>query len=125
MEAEWTFLNALKAGDQPFETVDGILKDNDPCISPQDTLDIAFGLYKSGCIKIILCPVSLMGKNFEEKEIEPECSAGILGDLARYFEEYCRDRKPLWSCGCGEAVPFGIWFSLTSEGIRREKAGHE
>lgn len=122
---QWYILAGLADGDEPFEAVDGNLKAIGKAIGkefdPEDILIALFELYKLGFITIKQMPISPLGQNFEEKDINPDNPHEMLGDLEQFYDLYCQKREYLWKFDAGNrgepaGIPFGIWFDMTERG---------
>ena len=115
---EFFILDSVVDCDMPFEFVDSTVKDIDQNLTPQDTVNTLYKLYKLGFIKISQIPIRALKQGFIEKIIHPNEPSDLMGDLSEFFNEYCKIRTYLWYLEIGSkgGVPFGVWIDLTDLG---------
>ncbi|MFH0985131.1 MAG: hypothetical protein V1882_06300 [Candidatus Omnitrophota bacterium] len=123
---EWKILEGISYDeDEPFEVVDGIVKHEDPTLTPLDTLEILFKFYNDAYVVFHQIPITAFRQNedFERKEIFPAKPAEIIRGVWNSFNQYCEKREYLEKVGDG-GMPFGLYISLTDkarEEIKRKE----
>ena len=94
----------------------------EPEASIDKVLSELLDLYKKGLVSIYQIPLPPLGQQFAQKELNPETSDEIFGDLIEDSKEYRLKRDYLKKIKISEnskvesGIPLGIYFNITERG---------